>query len=87
MRPSHLLLKTASYLRAPKTTLVLSHPIRGTAAVVALKAVQKAAPPRLGSALVWMAATTAVPLWLMVRGARRAADEAQRTGGRREAGR
>lgn len=77
MRPSHLLLKAASYLRAPKSTLVLLHPVRGTAAVVAAKALSKATPPRLGSALVWMAVTTAVPLWWMARGARRASRRAK----------
>lgn len=79
MQPSHLLLKAASYLRSPKTTLILSHPIRGTAAVIAVKALSKAAPPRLGSALVWMTVTTAVPIWLFARATRRTLERERAT--------
>lgn len=58
------LIKGLAFARAPKTALVVTHPVRGTAALVAAKAVKRAAPPRLGTALAVLAAATAVPFVL-----------------------
>jgi hypothetical protein len=55
------LFKTLAYTRAPKTALILSSPVRGAAAILAAKALKKAAPPRLGTALGVLAASAALP--------------------------
>ncbi len=72
MSLSSTLLKALAVARAPRASLVLTHPVGGTAALIALRAARKAAPPRLGSALLWIAVSAAVPLVLRARGRRRA---------------
>lgn len=64
MALSSTLLKAVAFVSAPKTALIVSHPVRGLAAVVAIRAAKRAAPPRLGTALAVLAGATALPFVL-----------------------
>lgn len=56
------LLTAVGYVKAPKATMLLRHPVRGASAFLAYKAAKKAAPGRARRAVGAAAALLAVPL-------------------------